>query len=192
MKHRRKIGANPIPLTGNLITNPYALENASWNLGAHVTVTANLGMAPDGTMAADLCVPDAVSTSAHNVRQGGMTTAGAIPYLFRGRLKPAGYRSVEMLIGSSTGYANFLGFTFDFASGVVGVKRNSTYDGYARMTPLNNGWYLCDTYLFNTVSNNTHTCELHISNSADPIANYAGDAAAGIYGWGIEFAPIPN
>lgn len=192
MRRRLRINPNPPALAGNVITNPYALDNASFNIKTAMNaVTADATLAPDGSMNADLCVPSTSSSAAHNIRQSVLTTTAAA-WICRCRLKAAGYRHVEIIVGSTIGYASFLGFTFDVKSGTVGVKRASAYDGYARCLPLSYGWFLCDMVILAATANSTHTAELHFSNTPDPLNTYSGDGVAGVYAWGFEFAPVPN
>lgn len=188
---RRRTYADPPALAGNVVDNPYALANASFTGSSNVTRTASSYRAPDGSMNAALCVPT-VTSGIHQVGETSVGTTTAVDWLARGRFRAAGYNFVELIIGSTVGYAKFIGFVFDLGGGRICSSRNATYIGIPRMLPLPDRWYFCEVRLFTPDVNTTHRVDMSILSTQTPGVNYVGDTVSGIYGWGMEFAPVPN
>lgn len=177
-------------MSGNLLTQPDALENAAWDTVTSVIITANAAQAPDGSITADLIAPNSTSTNDHTLADTGLTTS-AISYTARVRMKAFGYDYGCIRIGSTAGYASFTSVTFNLSTGnCVGV-RGATYAPIScRVIPLVNYWYLCEVQLL-TAANSTHRFDIRPTNSASDTSVYAGYGAFtnGIYAWGAEFAP---
>ena len=181
--------ANPSALASNAIASPNDLSafNANFQLNA---ITTNATMAPDGSMTADRAVPNTTSNF-HSLSHATLTTNGG-NWVFRARLKPAGYQFVNMSVANNNSFTKFLDFVFDIGAGVLCYKRTATnYDGWARTTRLTNGWVLCEVYVNGVDSNSTHRIDAYISNNQS-IATYSGDGVSGVLGWGFELAPVPN
>lgn len=193
-RHQRAfspIFSNPQPLTGNVVTNGSALDNASWDtLTVEMTRTGNVVRAPDGSMTADILIPTATNSSNHNVGLANLTSTGG-DWIMRGRFKAAGYGVMEMIIGSTTGFAKFLAYAFDLQRGQICTIRNTTYTGPATMRRLADGWYFCEMRVIGADANSTHRVDLHVCRTPATTATYSGDTFAGIHAWGIEFSAVP-
>lgn len=186
-----QVYADPPPMTGNLITNPYAIENASWGTVLNIsTRTANATKAPDGSMAADFVGPNTVN-GFHIVSQTGMTVSNA-NYVARCRVKPFGYHIFELVIGSDNSYTNFFGGMFDVGRGQhVGNRATGYAGGFSRCRRLNDGWILCEIRVPSLVANSTHRLDLTLYR--EPIAAaWTPISANGLYMWGAELAPAPQ
>ena len=183
---KRQVIPNPPALTGNVITNPYAIDNASWNASGNLTVSANSLLAPDGSATADKAIPS-ITSGFHALSQTTLTTS-AVGWIARARLKFGGYRYAELLIGNSVGYTKFLAFTFDVKAGKMVRKRGTTYDGFGRCRHLSDGWVLCDVVVNLADANSTHRVDIAYG-PVTPVGSFVGDTISYIGTWGVEFAP---
>src|SRR5690242_13423089 len=82
--------SDPPPLAGNILAQPYDLNNGSWNNKGLASVTVNATVAPDGSSNADLMIPNGTSSSDHKIANT-LLTVSAGNWLMRGRYKPSGY-----------------------------------------------------------------------------------------------------
>lgn len=89
---------------GNLVTNPDALDNASWTKSA-TTVTADQETGPWGTQTMDLVIPS-IASAAHFLYSAAFAINGSRTVEFF--VKPAGYDLVGFREAETTGaYATF-------------------------------------------------------------------------------------
>lgn len=117
----------------NLFVRSEEFDNAAWVKNA-ASVTANSATSPDGTVDADLLVPNATS-NVHGVYSTATFGAGAFTLSIYA--KAAGYPRLGIRSYDSAAYVMFA--TFDLSSGTV---VNAT-GGTASIRPAGNGWYRC-------------------------------------------------
>ena len=123
----------------NLLTYSEQFDNAAWTKDA-VTVTANAGVAPDGTTTADAVVPTA-TTAIHRVVQNPARQAQVLSVF----AKANGLTKFGIKESVTTGdYA-----AFDLTSVSVLDKTGSAT---ATIAAVGNGWYRCTLTLANSTS----------------------------------------
>jgi hypothetical protein len=165
----------------NLVLQSSAF-NTTWSLdeilafgsGSIVDATTS----PDGTVNADLIVPNTNSSSVHRVRLAVVTTAAANTASFYA--KAAGYSKIGFRDGQTTGaYA-----TFNLSTGQV-ISQGS--GGTGSIENAGNGWYRCFVTLTAgavTRLDITPLPDTYISGS--PLFTYSGDGTSGVYLWGAQ------
>jgi hypothetical protein len=160
----------------NLVTYSEQFDNAAWTK-LNASVTANAATSPNGTVSADLLIPDTSSSNQHGVYQPLGATAGT-PYTQSVFAKAAGYNWLFMTEGNNvTAQASF-----NLATGVVGTV-SGTGSPSATITSLGNGWYRCTlTYTPIATSQNI---QVRAAN-ADAGPTFAGNGTSGIYIWGAQ------
>lgn len=153
-------------------TNPYQrsseFNNAYWNK-TQTNVTADAAIAPDGTMTADLVVPNATNNF-HYV--GRAQAFSAVPYTISVYMKTAGRRYGSIQFGALS-YA-----IFDLQNGVVAVNTTN-----GRMVNVGNGWYRCSL----TVGSASSSTGAEFTFRPDTAQyNFTGDGVNGGYMWGAQ------
>jgi len=119
----------------NLLTWTEQFDNAAWGK-ANATVTANAGVAPDGTTTADLLT--GAATTAAKTTFNVTTTLLNVAYTWTVYAKYQNNRWFALNAYSGTGGDNFT--FFDVQNGVVGTVGSGAT---ASITALSNGWYRC-------------------------------------------------
>lgn len=159
----------------NLVTYSEQFDNVAW-IKLNASVTANAATSPDGTVSADLLIPD-TSSNQHGVYQSLGATAGT-PYTQSVFAKAAGYNWLFMTEGNNVTASA----SFNLATGVVGTVAG-TGSPSATITALGNGWYRCTlTYTPIATSQNI---QVRAAN-ADAGPTFAGNGTSGIYIWGAQ------
>ena len=165
----------------NLIYASEAFDNAVWTK-VDATVTANAGVAPNGTMTADKLV-ESTSSSPHSIRStsfGSGTITNGVNYAYSVYLKAAERSwAVLELEGSFGG-----GFAwFNLANGTIGTQTGLVS---ASIFSVGNGWYRCTIIDLSTGTGGVTTrCNLFTAPLND-IINYLGDGTSGILVWGAQ------
>lgn len=139
------------------------------------TVSGNTTTAPDGTLTADLYIPNTGNTQ----HRGFITVTITSPFTFSIYAKPAGYNFLSL---GFSGGVNGGDIIFNLSAGTVsGVS--SGFIPY--IESVGDGWYRCGithtlpfeliqlSYLFIVRNNNT-------------INNYSGDGISGMFLWGAQ------
>ena len=155
----------------NLLTYSEQFDNAAWTKNAS-SVTANAGVAPDGTTTADKLVENS-ATDFHSVRPTtSVGTIGATETL--SVYAKAAERSwfVLQLGSNKTAY-------FNLSAGTIGTTASGTT---ATITALANGWYRCSIAGERVATQGNQI----ILASADNTASYTGDGTSGILIWGAQ------
>ncbi len=168
-------------LRTNLILQSSSI-NVTWSLeeilafGSGSVIDATTS--PDGTINADLIVPNTVSSSVHRVLQFIITNTTAHTVSFFA--KPAGYSKIGFREGYSTGaYATFNLTTGQVISQGVG--------GVGSVVNAGNGWYRCSiTFTAGAVSRADIFPLPDNYVSGSPLFTYAGDGTSGVYLWGAQ------
>jgi hypothetical protein len=116
----------------NVALQSEAFDAASW-LKPNATITANVGVAPNGTTTADKIVPTTTGTNRW-VEQSRAITA-SIPYTNSFFVKADGFSwaAIHHIDGS-------VGAWFNVSSGTIGTI---TAGNTALITSVGNGWYRC-------------------------------------------------
>jgi hypothetical protein len=108
-------------------------NNASWTKNSALTVTNNIGTAPDGTVSADLIFPNTNSTNAAIFN--AVTIVNSTTYTSSIFVKASGKNWVFI-----RGINDGAGVWFDIANGVLGTSQTTTTGA---ITSFGNGWYRC-------------------------------------------------
>ena len=157
------------PQSTNLI--PYS-ENFSQSAWAKedLTVTSNQTISPDGTLNADLLLPNTNNID-HSIYETTSTTTESFTVF----LKSGGYNYA--FLGKNNNLASDGAF-FDLANGVVS-QNTSTFS--ASIQDYGNGWFRCSLYgNFNTVY------RIICPSENGQSFLFAGDGSKGIYSWGAQ------
>lgn len=188
-----KTYANPPPLSGNIVTNPYDLTAAGWDSVANMNRTANSGLAPDGSMAATLLVPNTTSNANHVISDTAVGTTTAVPWLLRARFKAAGYNYGLLLVSNDNSYTKYVFAQVDIAGARIAEFTGVTYPATARarVLRLRDRWVLVEIALVPD-ANSSHRIDVHTRLVPPPGYAYSGDNVSGGLVWGVEFAPAPN
>jgi hypothetical protein len=158
----------------NVHTYSEAFDNSAWTKSA-VTIAANAGAAPDGTMTADRLIATTTS-GVHYLQQGiGAVAISAVRTESVFVRRDTGEQHVRLALG--TGFTN-VGAYFDLASGTVGATSNCT----ARLDAYPGGWYRCSITATATAAG-TSFVQIY-SHRTSAGAAYAGNGSAGILVWG--------
>jgi hypothetical protein len=150
--------------------------------GSVVNATA----APNGTITADLVVPNTTSTIHYMGAQVNNAASGT--YKISCYAKTSGYSWLLMQLGSS---ANGAGTYFNVSTGQIGSNR--TYGtGFSASspatTPVGDGWYLCEVVITSTMQLGYFEI-LFSSGDGDANLNFAGNGTSGIFIWGADLRP---
>ena len=158
----------------NLLTYTEQFDNAVWTKYS-ATITANVSLAPNGALTADLLLETAVN-SQHYVLQTVATNASSATLSFY--VKPAGRTKVR--IRSENPQTGVLSNDFTLA-GAGSVANPST----GSITQVENGFYLCTV---KSTTNGTGASGYHLIQPLDDSGNdtYVGDISKGIYIWGAQ------
>jgi hypothetical protein len=159
----------------NLLTFTEQFDNAAWTK-SRMNVTANAGVAPDGTTTADLVVPDTTAGN-HLVRQD--VGATGVPVVASIYAKAAGY---NILWISPDGGSNT--FWYDLSNGTTGGSGVPA----GSIVAVGNGWYRC-TYAIGTRASNANF--FYVSQSTASIA-FTGDGTSGVLLWGADVRLATN
>jgi hypothetical protein len=166
----------------NLFTYSEQFDNAFWST-FQASLQSNVAIAPDGTLTADLSIPDATSSSAHGVYPtSNVTVANATAHTLSVYAKAAGNSFLSLyLMGTTAAF----GAVFNLATGVVGSKGSSVTT--STITPVGNGWYRCS---MTATSTSTAASSRIYSGIADnnngAVTAFSGDGFSGLYIWGAQ------
>jgi len=166
----------------NLLTYSEQFNDATWTKSA-TSITANIAIAPDGTLVADKIVED-TATSAHYIATPtSFVFTSGVTYTLSAFVKKAEVSFVQLNAHPgvvSNSYANF-----DLTNGTVTASANST----SQITNCGNGWYRCSITYVATSSVTTRAGFIYLitSGSASVGQSYTGNGWSGIYIWGAQF-----
>jgi hypothetical protein len=167
----------------NLITS--SSDIAGFFTEQNSTATADAAAAPDGTVTADLLVPN-TSPSTHTSFNTSISFSASTTYSYSIFVKPNGYSWLQLLFTSGfnnlTAWVNFDltgAGSFGFTGGGEISKEIESYPG---------GWYRCTITATSGASpfagGPAYLVLDSNRNGRDP--NYAGDNTSGIYLWGAQ------
>ena len=153
-------------------------DNAIWTKTL-CSVTANSAAAPDGTLTADSFIEDGTS-GVHILLQNIAITAGTT-YTWSVYAKASTRSFIEVLMPAG-GFTSATSAYFNLTNGTVGTLANSPTTS---ITSVGNGWFRVSVSKAATVSG-TFSFQLRLA-SSDPVNNYLGDGASGLFLWGAQF-----
>lgn len=158
----------------NLLTYSDAYSDSSW-VKTRLIVSANVIIAPDGTLTGDKIVEDTTSSNTHMV--GKSTTTTAASHTFSVYAK-AGERISLMLyhVESNVSMAFNLSTVASIGSLGLSSPKNSS------ITSVGNGWYRCSITATATAASNTFRTYLVDGTQY----SYTGDGVSGLYLWGAQ------
>ena len=143
-----------------------------------LTVTANAGLAPDGTATAERIVPTAVSSN-HLASQSFATVTSGVSYTLSCYLKADGYGFARLSFGSSFP-SNWM--FLDLTTGALGL--NSAFTGITVVNAGNGWWRLSGTL----TANATGATQVAVyALNANSFTTFAGDTVSGVQAWGVQF-----
>lgn len=182
--HRIQSLTNPKPTYGiepfggkrNLFLNTEAFDAASWTK-TNASVTANSAAAPNGSMTADLIVPNSVNTT-HGAQ---LTYTGSGTLALSVYAKAGGYNFLRLNVGAS---GNLFRAYFDLSTGEITLREGGMSGNIlaASMEDAGGGWWRC-AIVGNGVTNpQVSFYPAEVSGSV----NFAGDESSGVYLWGAD------
>jgi hypothetical protein len=163
----------------NLLTYSEQFDNAAWTKTSLLAFgsgsVANATAAPDGTITADLLVPNTTSTF-HATYVLSALSAG-VAYTASLYAKAGGYDKVVI---SDWNEATSLA-TFDLTNVTATLSGSGATVtlSNAIITSVGNGWYRCSVQITKSTTGQL----AYFINSA---ATYAGDGTSGVYLWGAD------
>lgn len=166
------------PTIKNLFTYTQDLSNPIW-LKTGSTVTANVAVAPDGTLTASKLVGNSGITSRKAVGQN-ITITGNVYYTYSVYLKAAEFQSTYIwfdILGTTPNPYQGAGSAVNLTLGIVTGSQTT-------ISSIGNGWYRCQT---SAAANATTTTRFQVS-LGDPngAGTPAGDGTSGLYIWGEQ------
>jgi len=180
-------GKRQLALSGpstNLLLRSSEFSTSPWSASGAVAITADAGIAPDGTMTADL-VADTTAADVNGVTQNCGIASSANPYTASGFLKAgtSSVASLRMTIGASVVLgevvANLATGAAQWRSGVVGTAFS--------ITPHGNGWYRLAITCTDNASGNTAVNMIVRPAFATSYGSTIGIAATGnVLAWGAQ------
>jgi hypothetical protein len=157
------------PARTNLIQYSESFSNAAWSK-EDLTVTSNQTISPDGSLNADLLLPNTNNTD-HSIYDQTSATTEAFSVF----LKAGGYNYA--FVGENNA-ADTNGVFFDLINGTVN-KNTSSFS--ASIKDYGNGWFRC------TLSGSfTYTFRIICPSENGQSFIFAGDGVKGVYSWGAQ------
>ena len=136
-------------------------------------------IAPDGTLTADLIVPNTVNTL-HYIQQSVTRTTGL--YTRSVYAKSAGYNFIAIQVRDLAG--TFKNAEFNISTGAVVASGGAVSTA---ITSVGNGWYRCSlTYDSGTGATSGNDSFFVGTSAGNWSSGYAGDGVSGVYIWGAQ------
>ena len=175
----------------NLLTYSEQIDDTSWTKSLS-SVTANVGIAPNGTFSADLWTEDTTANDSHWVRKTVGLTSN-VTYTFSTFIKRNG-RDVTLQINNPSAAQSVVLFTWNLSNGTyTGVGTPAAYPGITgtagSITSYPNNWYRISATFTAAVSGNSY---FYIEGDANPTGiktstpKNTGDGTSGFYLWGAQ------
>jgi hypothetical protein len=179
---------------GSAILYSDQLDNGAW-AATGATVSANVGIAPDGTSTADALV-ETTANSGHYIAQSIAVNAGTTSDLMVSVAVKSnavrGFCAIQML--ENSGGTSVVAYV-NLSTGAIGTT--SAGAGWASLrvftAPMGNGWYQI-TLVARKTSVAT-TVQLILNNaSADGTASYTGSTSASVLYWRstLHYSQVPQ
>jgi hypothetical protein len=164
----------------NLLLRSEEFDNAAW-VKTRSSITANQIIAPDGTVTADLLVPD-TSNNSHFIGQAASFISGST-YTLSAVAYAAGYDHIRLAFGSESFPATGRCASFNVSSGAVGETQSGVT---AQIQSLGGSYYRCS---ITAVATSTGVSNVFInSQNVDSAASatFIGDGVSGARIWGAQ------
>ena len=157
----------------NLLTFTEQFDNAAW-VKTRASITANAGVAPDGTTTADKMV-ESTDTGDHFIQRAAVTVSTATTYTLSYYAKAAERTVLAIFITGVTA----TGITsFNLSNGTIIATSNNTVSD---ISSVGSGWYRCSV----TVTTNSTSFSPYIYPNTGG-TSYTGDGTSGILIWGAQ------
>lgn len=160
----------------NLVTYSSQFDNAAWTLGGS-TITANIIIAPDGTLTSDKIIANASAGVSPSVYQA-ITVSTSTAYTWSVYAKAGEYSYLMIKAQDTTSGTNPT--WFNLANGTIGTNSSGNT---STITSVGNGWYKCT--VTRTPSATTGYINIQCAN-ADNTSTLTGNGYSGIYIWGAQ------
>jgi hypothetical protein len=169
----------------NLLSASQELDNTIYWTQRGVTVTANAGVAPDGTTTAEKVIPTEGSTAFKELQQD-LTFISGLTYAFSFHVKADGYNFVQVL-GNLAQWGSFR-INYDVSTGNETLFTAGTSTIVSRsITSLPNSWYRINV-VATCISSGSGRLAFNIIPDSDSIrgVTWAGDGTSGVLAWGAQ------
>ena len=166
----------------NLITYSADFADAAWTK-TDTTITSNTVVAPDGTLTADLAIPNTSSTS-HIIQYPNVTTSTTTTSTVSFFVKQAGYTTIHVRYGvqstTNRGQADI-----NLVTGAVTNLQNvGTATGSScSVTNIGNDWW---RVALSVNPNDAAATQTRLLIYPNVNTAYAGDGYSGVYIWGAQ------
>lgn len=167
----------------NLLTYSEQFDNAAWTK-SNSTIGSNVMVAPDGTLTADVLIPD-TTTGGHRAVQTYTATQNTT-YTFSCYVKSAGSPGFVLNSGGGAASAAFNLLTGSLTA-AGGITDTSGVSGL--ITPVGNGWFRCSltfTFVAPTVTTQVRIVVANSATNTQAEPGFTGDGYSGIYIWGAQ------
>ena len=171
-------------ITTNSLLYSEQFDNAYWGKSL-VTISADDGVAPDGTTTADKIIPTASTTRSHySYRAISFTTPKCLSIF----AKPDGFNFISLIL--QVGATTSQGVQFNVSTGVVVTSQNAT----GTITDVGDGWYRC-SMVPSTSSTSTYVL-IQPNDGSTPdtsyyfLSTFTGDATKGVLCWGAQLEAV--
>ena len=169
-------GIEPLGGRRNLLERSEEFDNAYWTKG-NSAVTANAGVAPDGTTTADLLYPSTTGSDRRVIRTFTTLTSGA-SYASTFYAKAAGKNFVYALVARAATINDVV--WFNVGAGTVGTVGSSATS--ATIADVGDGWYRCAVI---GPADGTDSFAINVAD-ADNATNVTASGTDGILIWGAQ------
>jgi hypothetical protein len=173
----------------NLLLYSQQLDDPTWVKNV-VTVSANVGVAPDGTTTADKVIPGISAVAFKELQQNFSSTLG-VNYAFSCYVKDAGYRYIQ-LIGTAGQFGTFA-INYDLQTGTETAFTAGTSTVVSRgITPAGNGWYRVSVVLTAIGTSAAARIGINVIPASDSVrgVSWASDGTSGILQWGAQVEAV--
>jgi hypothetical protein len=162
----------------NLVTRSEEFDNAAWTK-TNITVSANVAIAPDGTLTADKVI--ATTSSMFHEIWNTFTSVLSTVYTGSYFVKAGEHRFVQLL-GPGSVFAEFA--NFDLLTGT----RTAGTAGFGSIQPVGNGWHRISISASALSASATARWSLALVANGTVVraAPFTGDGYSGIYVWGAQ------
>jgi Phage T7 tail fibre protein len=153
----------------NLLTYSEQFDNNAVYGKLNMSVSANVAVAPDGTLTADKLVDN--TTSGNHQFSFGFTPAASTSYTVSFHVKAA--EILDCSFVTTGGGVGTVSSTFSLSAG--------TMTGPGSIQPVGNGWYRC-IQVFTTTTTDPMTIRFRLRKSGSDA--FVGDGFSGVFIWG--------
>lgn len=174
----------------NLLLNPEAMDGATWTANIS-SVSADATTAPDGTLTADLLIPNTSSSRDHRLTHDATALSGSTQYTMSAFVKDGGYQYAGIAFAGAA-FAGEVAALFDLSSGTVVDTDDGTsisVDSTA-IEDYGDGWYRISLTVTTAGAGNVlprlYPADISTLNTGGLGTDlFAGDGSSGVYYWGV-------